>query len=99
MRAKGLAILAGVSILWAICEVVVSMGAEKGRWAKQVAVSNEKIRLTVEWVGNGYGVANLFVRYKQRWVPLARWQPLTFAVYDEKGSEREWTPILRQATV
>jgi hypothetical protein len=65
------------------------MGAEEGRWAKQVAVSNEKIRLTVEWVDNGYGVANLFVRYKQRWVSLARWQPLTFVVYDEKGSERE----------
>jgi hypothetical protein len=52
-------------------------------------VSNEKIRLTVEWVGNGYGVANLFVRYKQQWVPLARWQPLTFAVYDEKGKRKE----------
>ncbi|MFA0740868.1 MAG: hypothetical protein DFNUSKGM_000975, partial [Candidatus Fervidibacter sacchari] len=99
MRAKGLTTLAGMLSVLTICGVVVFVGAAKGQWAKQVAVSNEKIRLTVEWTDNGYGAANLFVRYRQRWVPTARWQPLTRIIYGRKDGEIDWMPSLRQATV
>jgi len=98
MGTKGLTTLAGMLSALAI-GVVISVGVAKGQWAKQVAVSNEKIRLAVEWTGNSYGAANLFVRYRQRWVPTARWQPLTRIIYGRKDGEIDWMPSLRQATV
>jgi len=99
MRTKGLTTLAGMLSVLAICGVVIFVGVARGQRTKQVAVSNEKIRLTVEWTGDGYGAANLFIRYRQRWVPIARWQPLTRIIYDGKDGEIDWMPSLRQATV
>lgn len=73
-------------------------GEEALLMAKQISVDNGQVKVTANRIGKGYGRLDFFARVRQKWYPLATWQPMVCIVYDGQQGEVDWRPPLRFAT-
>jgi len=67
--------------------------------AEQISVDNGQVKVTANRIGKGYGRLDFFARVRQKWSPLATWQPMVCIVYDGQQGEVNWQPVLAHGRV
>lgn len=67
--------------------------------AEQISVDNGQVKVMANRIGKGYGRLDFFTCVRQKWYPLATWQPMVCIVYDGQQGEVNWQPVLAHGRV